>query len=101
MDQDNSSLSRSWDHGKNWKKMKDRHEKISKATKSGRSLHNIWRPTDIDSGAGKGSKFRPVDQEIYDLNYDLAFGNITKEEHTNLIKQLEKDRMHDSEEPMG
>lgn len=84
---DNSSLTSNWDHTKNWKKMRDRQHKIAKLQKEGRSLQSIWKPTDAFS-AGKGSRQRPVDKDIYDLNYDLAFGKITKEEHTKRMKEL-------------
>ena len=96
---DNSRLSSNWDHTKNWKKMRDRQEDIKKKVKSGRKLHNVWKPTEMGS-AGKGSRYRPVDQEIYDLNYDLAFGRITKEEHANRIKKIEEGRMYDDKEQM-
>ena len=85
---DNSVLSSNWDHSKNWKKMRDRHHKLKKAVKEGRKLHNIWKPSEMGS-AGKGSRYRPVDQERYDLNYDLAFGNITQEEYDKRIKELD------------
>ena len=39
--------------------------------------------------AGKGSRYRPVDKEKYDLNYDLAFGNITQEEYDKRMKELD------------
>ena len=86
---DNSSLSSNWDHSKNWKKMRDRQESIKKKLKSGRKLHNIWKPTDIGS-AGKGSKQRPpsVSKERYHLNWELAFGRISKEEHTKRTNEL-------------
>ena len=84
---DDSSLTSNWDHTKNWKKMRDRQERISKGLKSGRNLKSLWKPTEAFS-AGKGSRARPVDKEIYDLNYDLAFGNITKEEHAKRMNEL-------------
>jgi len=84
---DDSRLTSNWDHTKNWKKMRDRQERIKKGLKSGRSLKSLWKPTEAFS-AGKGSRPRPVEKEIYDLNYDLAFGNITKEEHERKLKEL-------------
>ena len=85
---DNSRLSSNWDHTKNWKKMKDRQHKIRKRIKEGRSLHNMWKPTEMGS-AGKGSAYRPVDKEKYDLNYDLAFGKITREEYEQRMSELD------------
>jgi len=89
---DNSRLTSNWDHSKNWKKMRDRQHDIKKKVKAGRKLHNVWKPTDAFS-AGKGSRARPVDKERYDLNYDLAFGRITKEEHTQRMKELDDKQM--------
>jgi len=68
--------------------MRDKQHKMKKALKAGRKYHNLWKPTEMGS-AGKGSRPRPVDKEIYDLNYDLAFGRITKEEHAKRIEELE------------
>jgi len=50
-----------------------------------------WTPTKWnDTGAGKGDGARSIDvpKELYDLNWDLAFGNITKAEHTAKLKEL-------------
>jgi hypothetical protein len=50
-----------------------------------------WVPTKWnDTGAGKGDQQRPLTspKEVYDLNWDLAFGNITKEEHEQKLKEL-------------
>jgi hypothetical protein len=87
---DNSSLSSNWDHTKNWKKMRDRQERIDKGLKSGRSLKSLWQPTESHS-AGKGSNQREsnVSKEIYDLNYELAFGTITREEFNKRMKDLD------------
>ena len=95
---DNSRLSSNWDHTKNWKKMRDRQEDIKKKLKSGRKLHNIWKPTEMGS-AGKGSREREstVPKVIYDLNWDLAFGNITKEEHERKVREF-YENMGDTDE---
>ena len=44
----------------------------------------------IGFSRGKGDLQRESDtpKEIYDLNYDLAFGKITKEEHTKRVKEF-------------
>ena len=41
-------------------------------------------------GAGKGDAPRESDvpKEVYDLNYDLAFGKITREEFDAKLKEL-------------
>jgi hypothetical protein len=46
-------------------------------------------------GAGKGDLQREseVPKEIYDLNYDLAFGRITKEEYDQKLKELDFENM--------
>ena len=95
---DNSSQSSNWDHSKNWKKMKERQHRIDKGLKEGRSMHSLWTPTSENS-AGKGSRARPVtDKERYDLNYDLPFGLISKEEHTQRMNELDGDSMATTDE---
>ena len=80
---DNSSLSSNWDHTKNWKKMRDRQRRIEKGEEK-------WTPT-YSHSAGKGSAQREsnVSKEIYDLNYELAFGTITREEFNKRMKDLD------------
>ena len=74
---------------KNWKKLREKHRKneAHKARGGGR----IWKPEVYSStGAGKGDLQRDSDvsKELYDLNYDLAFGNITKEQYNQKLKEL-------------
>ena len=74
---------------KHWKKLREKHRK-SDANKA-RGGNKSWKPEVYSSsGAGKGDDQREsnVPKEIYDLNYDLAFGKITKEEHTKLVKEF-------------
>lgn len=68
---------------KNWKKLREKHRRHEKLGLSGPCTPEIYAP------AGKGDRQRTGDtpKEIYDLNYDLAFGKITHEEHK---KRLEK-----------
>ena len=50
-----------------------------------------WKPTAWnDSGAGKGDQQRSsnVSKEVYDLNWELSFGNLTKEEWTLKMREL-------------
>ena len=53
-----------------------------------------WEPTNMNTqrgfGAGKGDAPRESDvpKEVYDLNYDLAFGNITREEFEAKLNEL-------------
>ena len=68
---------------KNWKKLRAKHEKVKKGEKP-------WKPEQYipHSGAGKGDMDRSMDvpKEIYSLNYELAFGKITEEEHAEKVK---------------
>ena len=76
-----------WNDAKPWA---DKARNKMKAKAEGRK----WEPTNMNTkrgfGAGKGDKERPmeVDKEVYDLNYDLAFGKITREEYDNKLKEL-------------
>ena len=50
-----------------------------------------WKPTPWnDTSAGKGDTQREsgIPKELYDLNWDLAFGKITKEEHAKKLKEM-------------
>lgn len=74
---------------KHWKKLREKHRKNDAHKARGGS--RIWKPEVYSStGAGKGDKERKSDvpKEVYDLNYDLAFGKITREEHTQKLKEL-------------
>ena len=68
---------------KNWKKLRAKHKKVEKGEQK-------WKPEDYipHGGAGKGDadRTRAVPKEIYELNYDLAFGRITEEEHREKVK---------------
>jgi len=71
---------------KNWKKLREKHRRHKKLGLSGPTKPEIYTP----HGAGKGDAERSsnVPKEIYDLNYDLAFGRITKEEHEKLVEKF-------------
>ena len=74
---------------KHWRKLKAKHEKNKKH--QARGGNRIWKPEVYSStGAGKGDVQRESDtpKEIYDLNYDLAFGKITKAEHEELTAKF-------------
>ncbi len=79
---DNSAMSSNWDHNKNWRKLRDKQAKVKRGEAK-------WTPT-YSHDAGKGSREREssVPKAIYDLNWDLAFGNITKEEHEIKVKEF-------------
>ena len=76
-----------WNNSKKWA---DVARNKKKAKEEGRR----WEPTNCNTkrgfGAGKGDKERPMEipQEVYDLNYDLAFGKITREEYDNKLKEF-------------
>ena len=75
---------------KNWKKLREKHRKSDEhKAKTGK---RSWKP-EIYAPAGNGDRTRSSDtpKEIYDLNYDLGFGIITKEEHAKKIKEYLED----------
>jgi len=71
---------------KHWKKLRDKHRRHKKLGLSGPTKPEIYSPH--DAGKGDASRNRDVPDEIYDLNWDLAFGKITKEEHTKRTKKF-------------
>jgi hypothetical protein len=78
-----------WNNAKPWV---DKARNKMKAKGEGRK----WEPTNMNTkrgfGAGKGDAPREseVPKEVYDLNYDLAFGKITREEFEAMLKKLLK-----------
>jgi len=78
---------------KNWKKLREKHRKSDEhKAKTGK---RNWKPEVYTStGAGKGDRTRSTDipDEIYGLNYDLAFGKITKEEHEKMVQKFWEDQ---------
>jgi len=79
----------SWNAHKNWKKLRDKHRKHKKSGRGGSSPPVMYSP----HGAGKGDMTRDssVPKEIYDLNWELAFGRLTKEEHKKLVEKFWED----------
>ena len=74
---------------KHWKKLREKHRKTD--AHIARGGNRIWKPEVYSStGAGKGDKQRQSDppKELYDLNYDLAFGIITREEYDKKLEDL-------------
>ena len=73
---------------KHWKKLREKHAK----SKSGEKR---WKPErhEPPSNAGKGDLQRDGDipEEIYNLNWDLAFGMITPEEHKKMVEKFWED----------
>lgn len=79
---------------KNWKKLREKHR--SDEAHQARGGNRKWKPEVYRStGAGKGDQERQslVSKEVYDLNFDLAFGNITKEEYEIKLKELIREDM--------
>jgi hypothetical protein len=84
MDHD-QKLGGSFNAHKHWKKLREKHRKVDKGEQP-------WRPETYTphNGAGKGDMDRTMDvpKEIYALNYDLAFGRITEQEHAEKTKEF-------------
>lgn len=79
-----------WDTQKNWRRMKEDQRAVRMGKKKWTPKHYSDTPQG-GGGAGKGDQYRPVDKERYDLNYDLAFGKITKEEHAKRMAELDNE----------
>jgi len=79
---------------KHWKKLREKHRRDE--AHKGRGGSRIWKPEVYRStGAGKGDQERQslVSKEVYNLNFDLAFGNITKAEYEIKLKELASEDM--------
>jgi hypothetical protein len=76
----------SWNAHKHWKKLREKHRRHIALGLSGPTTPEIYTP----SGAGKGDMQRGigVPEEIYALNYDYAFGKITKKEHEQKVNEF-------------
>mgnify|MGYP005829395261 CR=1 FL=1 len=73
-----------WNAHKNWKKLRDKHRRHKKKGFSGPTKPEIYQ------SAGKGDVQRSSDvpKEIYELNYQLAFGKITKRQHAAKVNKF-------------
>jgi len=77
-----------WNNAKPWL------DKARKKWKESKLDGRKWEPTNMNTkrgfGAGKGDAQRESDvsKEVYDLNYDLAFGKITRKEYEAELKKL-------------
>jgi len=69
---------------KHWKKLREKHRRHEKMGKGGPSKPERYTP----HGKGDATRNSDVPKEIYELNYDLAFGRITKEEHKKLVEKF-------------
>ena len=47
-----------------------------------------------DGSAGKGDRYRPVDREQYEKNYEAIFGSLDKvnEKHKSALEKLDDDK---------
>lgn len=47
-----------------------------------------------DGSAGKGDRYRPVDREQYEKNYEAIFGSLDKvnEKHKGALEKLDDDK---------
>jgi hypothetical protein len=78
------NLGGSFNAHKHWKKLRAKHQRHKKLGLSGPTTPEVYK------SAGKGDVCRESDvsKELYDLNYDLAFGTITREEYELKLKEL-------------
>tara|TARA_Y100001973_G_C5155902_1_gene310713 strand:- start:806 stop:1087 length:282 start_codon:yes stop_codon:yes gene_type:complete len=71
---------------KNWKKLRDKHKKWKDSGKKGMPPPEQYHDRGGQAGKGDDARGMSVPKEIYQLNYDLAFGRITEEEHTKRVE---------------
>ena len=73
---------------KHWKKLREKHRKtehIHQTTGRRRYTPEVYKANDVL----KEGTAREVSQDLYDLNYDLAFGRITEDEYNLRRKALD------------
>ena len=71
---------------KHWKKLREKHRKHKKLGLSGPCKPEIYEPS--GAGKGDGKRSREIPNEVYDINWDLAFGKISKEEHNKRTNEF-------------
>ena len=72
---------------KNWKKLREKHKRNEEARSRGRDVTSTPETHRPYNQTVEGSE-RIVSKQLYDLNYDLAFGRITPEEYDKLKEAL-------------
>jgi hypothetical protein len=68
---------------KNWKKLRDKHKRVKRGEEKWKP--EAYRPASVTESEGNE---RIISKELYDLNYELAFGRITQEEYDKLREEL-------------
>ena len=76
-----------WDSQKNWKKIREKHHKHAATGNPGPCQPTRHIP---DSANNREGTAREISDELYDLNYELAFGRITEEQYERAKLDLGK-----------
>ena len=73
---------------KNWKKLRDKHKKWKDSGRKGMPPPEQYHTSNGQAGKGDQERTMEVPKEIYELNYELAFGRITEEEHKQKVNEF-------------
>jgi len=87
MKSDEQRIGGSFNAHKRWKKLREKHRKRDAHIARGGNTYNIPETYTPNLQNIEGSD-RIISKELYDLNYDLAFGKITQEDYDKLKERL-------------
>lgn len=87
MESDEQRVGGSFNAGKNWKKLREKHKRNEAARSRGRVVTSTPETYTPYKQTIEGSE-RIVSKELYNLNYELAFGRINQEEYNKLREEL-------------
>jgi hypothetical protein len=89
MTQDEQRVGGSFNAHKRWKKLREKHRKRDAHIARGGNTYNIPETYTPNNQTIEGST-RDISKELYDLNYELAFGRITEEQYERAKLDLGK-----------
>tara|TARA_R100000152_G_C6733479_1_gene157888 strand:+ start:126 stop:395 length:270 start_codon:yes stop_codon:yes gene_type:complete len=87
MQSDEQRVGGSFNAHKHWKKLREKRRKREAHVARGGNRYAIPETYTPNNLQFEGSE-RKVSKELYDLNYELAFGRITQEEYDKLREEL-------------
>ncbi len=85
---DEQNIGGSFNAHKHWKKLREKHRKRDAHIARGGNTYNIPETYTPDLQHSEGST-RDISKELYNLNYELAFGRITEEEYKKRKSNLD------------
>ena len=87
MKSDEQRIGGSFNAHKRWKKLREKHRKRDAHIARGGNTYNIPETYTPNLQNIEGSE-RVISKELYDLNYDLAFGRLTQVQYDKLREEL-------------